>query len=144
MSTINKFSGIAGVFGAAIAASPVVAQDDWRANYSIYGTQGIIDMPSAVAPADGEMAATIAVFGDTQRATFTFQLLPRVTGSFRYSLIDTYDRSFDLQYQISDEGQYMPALAVGLRDFIGTGRYSSEYLVASWVLERVHQSAWRS
>jgi hypothetical protein len=116
---------------AAISATSVAAQDDWRANYTLYGTLGIIDMPSAVAPADAELSATIAAFGETQRATFSFQVLPRVTGSFRYSLIDTYDRSFDLQYQIASEGQYRPAIAVGLRDFLGTGRCSSEYVVAT-------------
>ena len=91
----------------------------------------MIDMLSAVAPADGEIAATLGLFGDTERATFSFQLLPRLTGSFRYSQIDTYNHSFDIQFQIFDEGQYVPALAVGLRDFIGTGRCSAEYLVAT-------------
>jgi len=121
------------VLGAVLTASftSVQAQEDWRATYTLFGTPGIIDMPSAVAPPDGEIAATVSMFGDTQRATFSFQVLPRVTGSFRYSLIDTYDRSFDLQYQIADEGDMRPALAVGIRDFIGTGRYSSEYLVAT-------------
>jgi hypothetical protein len=119
---------------AAASATSAVAQDDWRANYTLYGTPGIIDMPSAVVPADAELSATVAVFGETQRATFSFQVLPRVTGSFRYSLIDTYDRSFDLQYQIASEGQYRPAIAVGLRDFLGTGRYSSEYFVATKTL----------
>ncbi len=121
------------IIGSSLAA-PVVADDDWRATYTLFGTQGIIDMPSAVAPADGEFAANVSAFGDTQRATVTFQVLPRVTGSFRYSLIDTYDRSFDVQYQIADEGRIRPALAIGLRDFIGTGRYSSEYIVATKTL----------
>lgn len=117
---------------AAVTANFASAQDDdWRATYTLFGTQGIIDMPSAVAPDDGEIAATVSAFGENQRATFTFQLLPRLTGSFRYSLIDTYDRSFDLQYQLLDEGRYAPSVAVGLRDFIGTGRFSSEYVVAT-------------
>jgi hypothetical protein len=128
MTSVFRFISIA------VAATSVAAQDDWRANYTLYGTPGIIDMPSAVTPADAELSTTIAVFGDTQRATFSFQVLPRVTGSFRYSLIDIYDRSFDLQYQIASEGQYRPAIAVGLRDFLGTGRYSSEYMVATKTL----------
>ncbi|MCF2906223.1 YjbH domain-containing protein [Octadecabacter sp. CECT 8868] len=134
MFELDRIIGISGVLCAVIAATPAAADDDWRANYTLYGTPGIIDMPTAVAPADGEIATTVAVFGDTQRVTFTFQVLPRVSGSFRYSLIDTYDRSFDLQYQVTDEGQYMPAISVGVRDFIGTGRYSSEYLVATKTL----------
>ena len=42
-----------------------------------------------------------------------------------------FDRSFDVHYQIFDEKQYRPALAVGLRDFLGTGLYSGEYVVAT-------------
>lgn len=107
------------------------AAEDWRPTYSLYGTPGIIDMPSAVAPADGEIATSLSAFGDNQRASFTFQVLPRVTGTFRYSHIYSYDRSFDVQYQLADEGTYRPAIAIGLRDFIGTGLLSSEYVVAT-------------
>ncbi len=115
----------------AVAAAVPLAAEDWRPNYSLFGMPGVIDMPSAVAPPDGEIAATISGFDETQRATFSFQVLPRVTGSFRYSFIDTYDRSFDVQYQLAYEGDIRPAIAIGLRDFIGTGRYSGEYVVAT-------------
>lgn len=134
MIRILKNIGFVGAAVAVAFATSAAAQDEWRTNYTIFGTPGIIDMPSAVAAAEGELAGTIAVFGDTQRATFTFQLLPRLTGSYRYSLIDTYDRSFDVQYQISNEGRYSPAFSIGLRDFLGTGRYSSEYIVATKTL----------
>lgn len=129
MTRISTYTGLLGTLLA--LSTPLAAQEDWRANYTLYGTTGVIDMPSALSASEGELATTAAFFGDTQRVTLTFQLLPRLSGSFRYSLLDTYDRSFDLQYQILDEGQYRPAVAVGLRDFIGTGRYSSEYLVAT-------------
>lgn len=131
MAKFQNYIGLFGVVAASAAAAPVLADSDWRANYTLYGTPGIIDMPSAVAPADAELATTFSMFGDTQRTTVTFQVLPRVTGSFRYSQIDTYDRSFDVQYLIADEGRIRPAIAIGLRDFIGTGRYSSEYVVAT-------------
>ena len=43
-----------------------------------------------------------------------------------------FDRSFDLQLQLLKErGAWQPSLAIGLRDFLGTGIYSAEYLVAS-------------
>lgn len=112
----------------------MAAQDDWRTNYTLFGTPGIIDMPSAVAPADGELSSTLAMFADNWRTTFTFQVLPRLTGSFRYSQLDTYDRSFDFQYQILTENGSRPAVAIGLRDFLGTGIYSSEYIVATKTL----------
>lgn len=77
------------------------------------------------------------------RASFTYQLTPKLTGSFRYAVFDmyapdltdpqfeTFARSFDLQYRLNDESKYTPAITVGLRDFLGTGRFGSEYIVAS-------------
>lgn len=111
-------------------------------NLSFYGTPGMIDMPNAVSLGDGHLAFTTSYFGSTLRNTMTFQITPRLQGSFRYGVIDRFygdsgplhDRSFDLSYRIADEGKYLPALAVGLRDFGGTGIYSSEYLVATKTL----------
>ncbi len=122
------------VFG---AAAP--AQAD---TLSFYGTPGLIDMPNAYVLEDGEIALTTAGFGDTLRNTFTFQFTPRLQGSFRYSYIkgfnfgrtDIYDRSFDVSYQVIRESNLWPAVSVGLRDFGGTGIYSSEYVVATKAL----------
>ncbi len=47
-------------------------------------------------------------------------------GSVKY-----YDRSFDLRYQVLSETHNRPAVAVGLRDFMGTGLYGGEYIVAT-------------
>lgn len=109
---------------------------------SAYGMPGMIDMPTATALPDGTLAFSLQAMPGTQRLTLAFQALPRVTVSFRYAAVDTlywrertgsvlHDRSFDLHWQVLDEGLYRPALAVGLRDFIGTGIYSGEYVVAS-------------
>jgi len=133
MSAFIKYTGFLSV-AAICFAVPAWADDDWRATYTLFGTPGIIDMPSAVAPADGEISATFSGFGDAHRATFSFQVLPRLSGNFRYSFIDTYDRSFDVQYQLAYEGEIRPAIAIGLRDFLGTGRFSSEYVVATKTL----------
>lgn len=109
-------------------------------SYNLYGNPGLIDMPAARSAPDAELATTVGYFGGTTRTTFTFQITPRLSGAFRYSRIQdyivgtggsTYDRSFDLRYRFVDEGQYRPAVAIGLRDFLGTGLYSSEYLVAT-------------
>ena len=34
-----------------------------------------------------------------------------------------------MRFRFIDEGNVTPAFAIGLKDFIGTGRYSSEYIV---------------
>ncbi len=108
--------------------------------YGLYGTPGLIDIPTAQAATDAELAATISSFGGSTRTTLTFQITPRLSGSFRYSRIedwvistgeDTFDRSFDLRYRLIDEGRLRPAISIGLQDMIGTGIYSSEYIVAT-------------
>ncbi len=92
---------------------------------------------------DGELAVAASAVGPNFRFTAAFQVLPRVYGGFRYSKIsnidpptttlggDTFDRSFDIHFQMLDETKYRPAMAIGLRDFLGTGILSSEYIVAT-------------
>ena len=100
---------------------------------------GLIDMPSAVSFDDGMLQSTFGFLPGTSRVTLAFQVTPRLTASFRYSRIERpgaplpvlYDRSFDLHYRLLDEGGWWPSIAIGLRDFIGTGIYSSEYIVAT-------------
>lgn len=111
--------------------------------YTLYGTPGLIEMPTAQAAPDGQITASITGFKQQQRASFSFQLTQRFSGTFRYTSIpefngpdsgDTFDRSFDLRYRFLDEGQFRkwtPAMAIGLQDFLGTGLLTSEYIVAS-------------
>lgn len=121
-----------------------------RPSMSLYGTTGLIDMPSAEAQPDGQVSASYSQFANTSRRNFSFQVLPWLSGTLRYSTIkdwgqtneetglydpsyDLYDRSFDFQLQLLDENRagWQPSIALGFRDFLGTGVYSSEYLVAS-------------
>ena len=120
------------------AATSAVAQDV-LGSYTLYGTPGLVETPTADTRRDAEIGLTLGGFENQQRLSFNFQVTPRFSGTFRYSRIadyggpgrDLYDRSFDLHYQIWDEREARPALAIGLRDFLGTGRYSGEYLVAT-------------
>ncbi len=98
-------------------------------------------MPSGELAADGEFALTTNYYSGVLRNSLTFQIAPRLSGTFRYSVIDNYfgpgddqelyDRSFDVSYQISVEGDVMPGVVVGLRDFGGTGVFGSEFVAAS-------------
>ncbi|SEW44069.1 Exopolysaccharide biosynthesis protein YbjH [Cognatiyoonia koreensis] len=108
-----------------------------------YGTPGLVDLPTAQTLDDGEIALTYSQFGANTRQTLTFQVLPRVYGSFRYIIIegygglrqpDRFDRNFDIHFQAFDETDYLPAIGIGLRDFGGTGIYQSEYVVATKTL----------
>ncbi|TKW68627.1 MAG: YjbH domain-containing protein [Paracoccus denitrificans] len=105
-----------------------------------YGMPGAIDTPAAVAPPEGEITSTISRSDLGRRVTLSFQPVRRLTTALRYSKIDGIDpkrdslkdRSFDLQYQLLYEADgWQPSVAVGLRDFMGTGVYSGEYFVAT-------------
>jgi hypothetical protein len=118
-------------------SSFVQAQDANSLN--TFGMPGLIDMPTAESMEDADFVTSLAVTEDQTRVTLSFQITPRLTGAFRYSRVSDFggssgvlfDRSFDLQYRIVGEGRIRPAVAVGLRDFGGTGVFSSEYVVAS-------------
>jgi hypothetical protein len=103
-----------------------------------FGMPGLINMPTAGVKPDGQLSVSTAFLDGVRKNTISFQITPRLTGAFRYSIIDSwrggselFDRSFDLQYRLIDEGRIRPEISVGLRDFIGTGVFSSEYIVAS-------------
>ena len=113
-----------------------------RTTLNFYGSPGLIDMPSAGVMPDGEFSTTLSHFGGITRNTLSFQITPRLSGAFRYSAteglnlagFETYfDRSFDIRYQVLQqrEGGWWPSVAVGLQDFVGTGIYAGEYIVAS-------------
>jgi hypothetical protein len=123
---------------AMLSASPVLAQGRGE-TYTLYGVPGLIEMPSAISAPDAEISGTVGWFDSELRNSFTFQITPRISGSFRYAGIEDYDpdvdayfdRSFDLSYRFTDEGDLMPMIAIGFRDVLGTGIYASEYVVAT-------------
>lgn len=124
-------------------ASAGVAFGENRPTLNFYGVSGLIDMPSGESQPDGMLTVTTAHFGPVSRTTLSFQITPRLSASFRYlgvrkwddvvpSIFDVYyDRSFDLRYQILDESQYLPAVTIGMQDFVGTGVLSGEYIAAT-------------
>lgn len=113
-----------------------------RPTRNLYGMTGLIDLPSAEMQPDGEIGITTSFFGGFLRNTIAVQLLPGIEASFRYSTIgdfstnpnfggSLYDRSFDIKARLIREGRWWPSVAIGLQDFLGTGIYSAEYLVAT-------------
>ncbi len=134
---------------AAVFGAPSLAQT-LRPSVNLYGMTGLIDMPSAQAQPDAQITLSYSYFGETQRRNFSFQILPRIAGAIRYATIenwgqtqdngvynpnyDLFDRSFDVQFTLWREGDWRwwtPEVGLGFRDFLGTGVYSSEYLVAT-------------
>lgn len=108
-------------------------------SYTLYGTPGLVEMPTAESAPDADLSTTFSYAAGQRRTTLSFQISPRLSGSFRYARIpgyetdgsDRYDRSFDIRYRFLDESTWLPAVAIGFQDFVGTGLYSAEYLVAT-------------
>ena len=106
---------------------------------SQYGGVGLLDTRSARFLPDGGLAFTGLAKNPDDRIAVTFQALPWLETTFRWAhnyAIETQsgqgaDRSFDLKARLWQETSNLPQLAVGLQDFLGTGIYSGEYLVAS-------------
>lgn len=114
-----------------------------KPSLNMFGNPGLIDMPSAESGPDAELSLSVSHFGKATRTALAFQISPRISGTFRYARIDnwfngsqTFDRSFDVRFKLLNESKYLPAVALGLRDFMGTGLYSSQYLVATKSLGR--------
>ena len=137
----------------AALAVPALAQtrpSQMRPSLNLNGVTGLIDMPSGEMQPDGYLSLDHGQFGPIARNTLSFQITPRLSGSFRYVAIRRwndkfcppdcgginrfetyYDRNFDLRYRILDEGKYLPSVTVGLQDFVGTGLAMAEYVAAT-------------
>ena len=129
------------LLGSAAAVAALVATVDATAETpNLYGMPGHLEMPSAQVFPDAEIVASFSGFPGQERVTLTFQASERLTLAFRYGRVadyiqpggeDLWDRSFDVAYQLLSEGRARPAVSIGMRDIIGTGVYSGEYIVAS-------------
>lgn len=110
-----------------------------RDSLNLYGMTGGIDMPSARMQPDGQLSMSASGFGPTQRLSLSFQALPWLEGSFRYARTSDFrvagatrfDRSLDLKFRLFEETDYIPEIALGFRDILGTGVLAGEYLVAT-------------
>lgn len=108
---------------------------------SDFGGLGLLDMPSARMRADGSLTLGTSQQDTEDLYSVSYQALPWLEGSFRYavqnpgdklgSLERNRDRSFELKGLLVRESAFAPAVAIGLRDLLGTGVFSSEYLVAN-------------
>lgn len=117
-----------------------VADPMYTSIRSTFGMPGGIETPTAEKLRDGTLGATVSYNDYALRNSMVFQALPDLTAALRYARIDgldpsnrgfLWDRSFDIRYQFIEEDGWRPAMAIGLQDFLGTGVYSGEYIVAT-------------
>jgi hypothetical protein len=124
-----------------------------------FGGTGLLQTPSARFQGDGMLSFGYSMVEPYNRGYLTVQALPWLEASLRYTEVTNRlygaasfsgdqslkDRGMDLKLKLWDEGKYRPQLALGLRDSLGTGLFSSEYLVGSkrfWSLDTHIGIAW--
>ena len=118
-------------------------KDSSKAVINNFGTAGMVNLPSAPSLPEGEFVVYQRNHTALTRTGASFQLTPKLGLGFQYSGQGkngvygwsqdrvNWDRSFNLQFNLMRETNALPALSFGLRDFIGTGWYSSEYIVGT-------------
>jgi len=118
---------------------PVARAEDIGDPTDLFGSRGLISTPSARMAPDGELSVGASFLKNNQHYNLGFQILPWLEGSFRYSGLQHfrpdypvyYDRAFGVKARLWNEGDLLPAVAVGIDDIVGTGVYNGEYIVAS-------------
>ncbi len=117
------------VFLFAFSVLPSLASD--------FGVTGLIDTPTARMSADGTLTTTAAIQSRTNSYAITYQVTPWLEGTFRYTGFNEFfywDRNYEAKVRLWQEQDYLPQVAVGIRDLVGTGVWGSEYVVASKVV----------
>jgi hypothetical protein len=124
--SLNTFC-VAFVGAVAIAFSTLAKTSD-------YGTTGLIDIPTARFDTDGTFAAAASTDERHKQFSITYQATAWLQGTFRYTGFNEFfywDRNYEFKARLWEEELYLPQVAVGIRDMVGTGVFGSEYLVAS-------------
>lgn len=121
------------------AMSPVYGQ-------AVHGGVGLIQTPTARMNPDGEFSLNYQDVEEYRFWSASLQLFPWMETTIRYldgrtrlysddpgfSGQQSYkDKGIDAKFRLWQESRYLPQIAVGFRDFGGTGLLSSEFISAS-------------
>ena len=104
------------------------------ASGSDYGTTGLIDIPTARFEEDGLFSVGASTDERHKQFSITYQVTPWLQGTFRYTGFNEFshwDRNYEFKARLWEEELYLPQVAVGIRDMVGTGVFGSEYIVGS-------------
>ena len=112
--------------------------------YNNYGIVGLIHTPTARTYNEGVHGITVYKGTPNQTVTLSANPFDWFEASFFYTNVqdrpycydftseicfqDFKDKGFNVKLRLKEQDK-LPAIAVGLQDFAGTGIYSSEYIV---------------
>lgn len=121
----------------------ILLSDSFSYNsYNNHGVVGLINTPTARFYDEGVHGITLYDGTPDQKITLSSNPFDWFEASFFYTNIqglpypgfeyqDYKDKGFNVKIRLKKEG-YLPAIAIGLNDFAGTGFYGSEYIVSSY------------
>ena len=129
-----------------------IYSDSFKHNlYNNYGIVGTISTPSARTFDEGVHGVTAYAGDPNQTVTLSASPFDWFEASFFYTnvedrpycydfttefcLQDFKDKGFNVKVRLKEQDK-LPAIAIGLNDFAGTGIYSSEYIVGSYGINR--------
>ena len=120
-------------------------------NFNNHGSVGLINMPTARFYDESSFGFTLYDGNPDQKITMSSFPFNWLEASFFYTNIvdkpyckndfdpvcnqDYKDKGFNFKIRLKEEG-VLPAIALGINDIAGTGFYSSEYIVASYGINR--------
>ena len=125
-----------------------ISSDSFQNNFfNNHGTVGLINTPTARFYNEGIHGITLYDGKPDQKITLSSNPYDWLEASFFYTNIqgrpypgfaneDYKDKGFNIKLRLKKEG-YLPAIAIGLNDFAGTGLYSSEYIVSSYGIDKL-------
>ena len=118
--------------------------------HKLQGGIGLIQTPTARMMEEGSFSLGYSSFPPYNKYYFYAQPFSWLEGSFFYNDTNTIryadidgegsgglgiqshkDKGFNFKLKLLDESRFLPQVAVGMEDFAGTGVWSSEYIVAT-------------
>jgi len=119
--------------------------------FNNHGSIGLINLPTARIYNESSFGITFYDGNPDQKITMTSSPYDWLEASFFYTNLkdvaycefefdpvcdqDYKDKGFNFKIRLKEEG-VLPAIALGINDIAGTGFYSSEYIVASYGINR--------
>ena len=144
----------AAVVAVSVVSAATAAQENhalWQQNPSVasqmlHGGVGLLQTPTARMLPEGSMTASYTDNEEYRFWSVSVQLFDWMESTVRYADIRTRlysddpgfsgdqtlkDKGIDVKFRLWQESRYLPQLAVGFRDFGGTGLFESEFISLS-------------
>lgn len=117
-----------------------------KPSQAAHGGVGLIQTPTARMAPEGDFSVNYTDNNEYRFWSVSLQLYSWLEATARYTDVRTQlysedpgfsgdqtlkDKGLDVKFRLWQESQYMPEIAMGLRDFGGTGFFESEYVTLS-------------